>query len=91
MVTILDQTLILIGVWQGLQSRRNAKKTCVMVRLNTIIGSVINMFGMAYAIVSRERESSRSTSCNFCLSTPVLKLETTIFMIWNCSSNDNTS
>lgn len=87
----LIKHLFLTGVWQGYLSIRNAKKTHVMVRLYTIWGSLINMFGRAYAIVSREWEFSRSTSCNFCLSTPVLKLETTIFVIWNCSSNDNTS
>lgn len=55
-VTLVNQNLYLSGIWHALASRMDTEKRCVSIRLDcdhttdTILGSLINVIGWAFAI-----------------------------------------
>jgi len=85
-VGFLIEYLFLSGVWQGLYSRRDTKKTSVTTRLSYVLkiktlGLIVNTItiGRAYMTTSIERRTFTLTSSyNFvCHKTLILDLEMT--------------
>ena len=56
----------------------------VLEYLDTIIGSIVGTIGKAYMIIQREQRIFTLVSCNFYISTPIMKLEMTVCVIHSC-------
>ena len=52
--------------------------------IDTILDSIVNTIGTVYVINWKRKRIFNLTSYDYCISTPTLKVEMTIFEIHNC-------
>ena len=73
--------------------QKDTKETCFTMRLDDVLKirtpfSNFNRIGRAHVITQWERNTFTLTSCNFCISTPILTLEMRIFTIHYCQVDE---
>ena len=86
---ILNQSLILelSDVWQGLYLWTDSKKNMLWwdwtmcSNSKTILDSIVNKIGTIHVFHFKKKENIPFTSYNFCISTPIWKLDITICLI----------